>query len=370
MMQQHHRIALLVNVLAPYRVPIYRALASAYELSIFIAGHESNRSNWTDDSLSVPGARVKRSRGLTVPITKRTRGGVFDLRYLHFTPGYIADLIRFAPDAIVTNEMGFRTLVALLYGSLFRKPVWVWWGGTVHTEREIGFLRRCVRALVSCWARHWISYGASSTEYLVTLGVDRASIVQIQNCIDEAPYRTAHIRSHTWNQRPTLLCVGQLIERKGVRLLLESAARVSRTGRRFSLVFVGGGPQRSSLERYAMSAGLHNVHFIEPLAPKEMPALYRSVDALVFPTLEDVWGLVVNEAMWSGLPVFCSIYAGCASEIVPPEQRFDPLVPEDVDRSLCLAIDGHIRPADTNPLRTSASVAEQLVQAISQSLGQ
>ncbi len=64
-----------------------------------------------------------------------------------------------------------------------------------------------------------------------------------------------------------------------------------------------------------------------------MPAVYRSGDILVFPTLEDVWGLVVNEALWSGCPPWSSVYAGCAKELVPMNSIFDPLDPADLDQS-------------------------------------
>ena len=60
-----------------------------------------------------------------------------------------------------------------------------------------------------------------------------------------------------------------------------------------------------------------------------MPATYRSADVLIFPTLEDVWGLVANEAELCGLPVLCSKYAGCAKEIFTAESIFDPMDTSD-----------------------------------------
>src|SRR5205085_418733 len=115
----------------------------------------------------------------------------FDDRFVHFNPGYFFDLWRQRPDAVISLEMGFRTLVALFYGFLVRVPVWVWWGGTVFTEREIGWLRKAVRRFITCRRARWISYGDAATEYLLSLGVKRETIVQIQNCVDERLFRTA-----------------------------------------------------------------------------------------------------------------------------------------------------------------------------------
>ena len=55
-----------------------------------------------------------------------------------------------------------------------------------------------------------------------------------------------------------------------------------------------------------------------------MPGVYRSGDALILPTLSDVWGVVANEAVLSGIPVLCSKYAGCAKELLTEESVFDP----------------------------------------------
>ena len=94
-------------------------------------------------------------------------------------------------------------------------------------------------------------------------------------------------------------------------------------GAYFSLLLVGSGRDkqpsstraRRRFEKCTLPAGA---------TPDKMPSVYRSADVVVFPTLEDVWGFVANEAILSGIPVLCSKYAGCAPELFAPENIFSP----------------------------------------------
>ena len=52
------------------------------------------------------------------------------------------------------------------------------------------------------------------------------------------------------------------------------------------------------------------------MTKKELADWYQAADLFVMPTREDVWGLVVNEAMAYGLPVISSDMCGAASEMV------------------------------------------------------
>lgn len=121
------KVAILVNIVAPYWLPIYRRIGDEFATIILCSGHEDNRSMWIlENQLSA--LEVRRSWGFTLKLRRAGSGKVFDYWYLHINPGYVLDLLRIRPDAVISNEMGFRTLVALVYGTLFRKPVWVWWG--------------------------------------------------------------------------------------------------------------------------------------------------------------------------------------------------------------------------------------------------
>jgi glycosyltransferase involved in cell wall biosynthesis len=363
------KLAIMTNIIAPAKLPVYSGLAAHFDLLILHGGTESNRDSWCGVEKNLPNARVVKAWGWQIRTARKENGKIFDQRYLHVTPGYAWHLLRFRPDVIISSEMGVRTLIALAYGALFSRPTWVWWGGTLHTERKIGFAKQHLRKLISCWVTHWISYGQSSSEYLFSLGIGSPRILQIQNGVDERRFAANSTPEFQLEPRPVLLYVGQFIARKGVELLLNAAANLQKEGREFSLLLVGNGHDRQSLEQLTLDLQLRNVHFRPALPPERMPSIYRSADILIFPTLEDVWGLVVNEAILSGLTVLCSKYAGCAHELFLPGNIFDPHDADEFTRKLRNAACGQLPKSDPSRLMTTPQIVDHLVDALESSIG-
>lgn len=359
-------LALLTNVIAPYRVPIFNALAKRFSLHLLLSGREDNRKEWDGTERQLRGVHVKRSAGVTFKYFAPRSGQGSDDRYLHINPGYIVDLIMLRPNAVISIELGFRTLCAQVYCAFARVPLWIWWEGSIETERHIGALRRMLRRLLVRHADYWISAGLNATKYLRTLGVPDSRIVYAQNCVDEQRFTGSSTHAKSLGPRPVLLVVARLVPGKGVGLLLDVAAQLKGEGRRFSVVVVGDGVERRELQRRADALGLDNVEFHLTRAPEEMPAYYRGADMLVLPTLHDVWGLVVSEALWSGLPVLSSKYAGCADELLPADQIFDPLDRGDFAAKLRRAIDVGLPPADTSLLMPVQKVADAIGTSVEQ----
>lgn len=364
------RVVIMVNLVAPYRVPVYETIGNAFETTILHSGHESNRTTWGDTLSKLKHCKTKKSWGFTIKIRKGKRGSVYDYRYLHLTPGYFWDLVRIWPSAVIGDEMGFRTVAALIFGSLFQKPVWVWWGGTKHNARDIGKIKKALRWIIVRWAKRWISYGQTSTEYLEFLGVKRERILQIQNCVDETLFSPDAQPALQISPKPVLLHVGQLTNLKGGDRLIAACAELRSKGKVFSLLLVGNGPQRETWERQARELGFDDITFVAGKKPEEMASIYRSADVLVFATLDDVWGLVVNEALLCGVPVLGSIYAGCVEEILPEQNRFDPMNHEQFVEILNAFLQGMISPADTSPLKKSSEVGAMIVTAIKSVIGE
>ena len=339
-------------------------LADHFDLLILHGGKEANRDSWGSLESALPKAKVIRAWGWQFRYAKKVNGEVFDEKFIHITPGFLWQLLRFRPDAIISNEMGFRSVIALSYATVFRKPVWIWWGGTLQTERNTGRFRKALRKVITALADRWITYGQTSTEYLLSLGVKRERILQSQNGIDEERFKAKAEPAWTIEPRPVVLHVGQFIERKGIGLLLEAAAILQEQGCEFSLLLVGSGPDKSSLERRALALGLKNVHFQPAQSPVQMPSVYRSADLMVFPTLEDVWGLVANEAILSGIPVLCSEHAGCAPELFESNNIFSPEDLVEFSQKLRDAISGGLPKTNPARLRTTPQIAAELVQEL------
>lgn len=362
------KLALLVNMISPLKLGLISILANEFDLAVLHGGEEANRESWNDVQKALPNARVVQAWGWQIHYAKKLNGRAFDEKFIHMTPGFAWHLLRFRPDLVISGELGFRSMIALSYGTVFRKPVWIWSGGTLHSERNIGRLKKALRRVFTLWADRWITYGHAATEYLLHLGVKRDRILQSQNAIDEERFKASVDPAWVIQPRPVVLYPGQLIERKGVGLLLDASARLQQNGCEFSLLLVGDGREREALERRARALGLKNVHFRPAQPAYKMPSVYRSADVLVLPTLEDIWGLVANEAILSGIPVLCSEYAGCASELFDRENIFPPEDLNEFARKLGMAISGRLSKTDPGRLKTTEQLGRELVQEMNRFL--
>lgn len=131
------KVAILTNIIPPYRVPLYQQIGEQFETFVLISGKENNRSiTWQGTEAKLPNLKILHSQGLTLNFSKKDSEKIYDYKYLHINPGYLSDIIAIRPDAVLTVEMGFRTLLSLLYGTLYGKPVWVLWGNPAHRAKH------------------------------------------------------------------------------------------------------------------------------------------------------------------------------------------------------------------------------------------
>ena len=114
-------------------------------------------------------------------------------------------------------------------------------------------------------------------------------------------------------EKVTFITVGQFIHRKGFDLLLDAW---SKTEQKAQLYIVGGGPLEQEYIKIIEEKPLRNVHIIGFKKPDELQKYYRASDAFVLPTREDIWGLVINEALANALPTISSNKCTAGNELV------------------------------------------------------
>jgi D-inositol-3-phosphate glycosyltransferase len=143
-----------------------------------------------------------------------------------------------------------------------------------------------------------VVYNQNVQSFLRSMGIPQERILFVANGIDTAAFRPASpeeraaIRQHFGlpQGRSLVLFVGRLVEKKGYHILL--AARDPA----YDLVFAGPGP-------IPKDARIEGVHWMGPLDQDQTAQLFRACDLFAFPAVGEIFTLVMQEAMASGLPV-------------------------------------------------------------------
>ena len=136
------------------------------------------------------------------------------------------------------------------------------------------------------------------------------------NFIDETRFARA-IRAP--NDPFRFLSVGHLVPQKGFDVLLRALALCHARGDRMHLSIVGKGYEEDSLRAIVRELGLDAaVAWLGAPERASMPEIYRAADAFVLASRHESFGVVVIEALASGLPVVATRCGG-PEEIVTPE---------------------------------------------------
>ena len=300
------RVALVTNIPAPYRLPVYARLAATagIELKVFFcSGREPDRA-WTLPPMLFA-HEVLRERMI------RWRG-----RYIHVNPGVVASLKHFAPDVVVTTGFNPTHLLAWRFACVRAAPHVAMTDGTPDWEAHLGWIHRAVRRMVYRRTGAFVGASDASLTLYQNYGVSPLAMFKSELCADNDVYERA---SQAESARAfDFIFSGQFIARKAPVFAVDVAAGVARRlGRRVRLLMVGSGGLEPDV-RHAAAAHASSLDCVLTgfVSQADLPRLYASARVLLFPTQGDAWGVVANEACASGLPVLVAPKAGVVGELV------------------------------------------------------
>jgi glycosyltransferase involved in cell wall biosynthesis len=316
--------AWVTNTAAPYRRPVWESIRRRASLTVYLLeGAERLRrvdgnrgQEWSDyrgssyEVVEVPTARIARGEAVLYTATGRI-----------FARGE-------RPTAVVLG--GWESPAywqALAWCKSHRVPAVGFYESTLHTNRfTTGPIALARRKFVTS-LQAVVVPGPAARDAVLHMGVPPDAVFMGFNAVDVAGIHEAtsalrtpradgtHSRSHRF------LYVGRLIELKNVESLLEAFAMVS--GPHDTLTIVGKGPNESRLRATAARLGLTDRVRFGGLVPYgELPSIFAAHDTLVLPSKNEVWGLVVNEALAAGLHVVVSDACGVASSVSGMEGVF------------------------------------------------
>jgi len=333
------RVLAITPHLTPYRVALFNRISNTgrCDLNVLsLTDKEPNRS-WQLEASSVRFSHAV-ARGIHLHMHRKEV-------FVHVNTGVsrLADKLR--PHVVVVS--GYDQ--PAYWNALFRFQRYgckrLLWSGTTETSaRSSTGIRRLLKAQIVRQADGFIAYGTLAKEYLVRLGAHPDRVTISTNTVDMDYFRTSsnsyRERSDFWAQRSRfprflLLFVGQLIRRKGIANLLKALRELDDPD--VGLILVGNGPLEAQLKRMCNDLLGKQIFFEGHHQLDTLPQFYALADALVLPSLTELWGLVLNEALAAGLYSLTSERAGAAHDLIRKGWNGDVFDPTDT-RRLCLSI--------------------------------
>ncbi|MEP6585191.1 MAG: glycosyltransferase [Candidatus Udaeobacter sp.] len=237
------------------------------------------------------------------------------------------------PDVVAVNGWNnFGSLVAANCCGRRGIPMVVMSESSRGDEPRFWWKEAIKRRIVGLYSAALVG-GQRHVEYLVELGMPRERVFTGYDVVDNDYFgrRTAEIRNKRGLPENYFLASARFIEKKNLSTLIEAYAEYRRRSEiaakvPWDLVVLGDGPLRETLNSQLSTLNLNEHVHLPGFKPyDELPVYYALANAFVHASTTEQWGLVVNEAIASGLPVIVSERCGCVPELVQSNGfTFDP----------------------------------------------
>ena len=289
------KVLAITNVPVPYRVDFFNELAKYAEVTVIyeqrIEQQKHRDKKWFTEkplnfkSISIANANNRISYNVLFKELRKAKDDVILMM------GYSNPSAR----------------AAILWLRFHKVPYILTCDGAFIKDENIW--KRFIKRFLIREANLYLSTGSPSDEFFVFYGADQDRIRRIpfsslhKNDIIASPVNKEEKEKIKGiigiGEEKVILSVGQFIYRKGFDVLLKALNYVNpEVG-----VYIVGGTPTNEYKQIISDYKLNNVHFVEFKTKDELKNYYESADLFVLPTREDIWGLVVNEAMAYGLPV-------------------------------------------------------------------
>ncbi|WP_256003315.1 glycosyltransferase family 4 protein [Pedobacter deserti] len=310
------KVLFLTNLSTPYRVDFFNEFGKLCDLTVIFEARRSGEQsfNWNEDKISTFKPIFV---GNSLLNDKQIKAEVF--KHLS-TSKY---------DAIIVGCYHTRTQsLAILYMKMLGIPYYLETDGGMISSGENILSKKIKRFLIS-GAKKYFSPSAISDAYLTYYGAKNIvrypftslkSADILQSPVDAAT--KAKLKSRLGiKENYAIISIGQFIHRKGFDILLKAAKSINKSD--VGIYIIGGLATQEYLD-LQQELGLRNIHYRQFMGQLEIQEWLKACDLFVLPTREDIWGLVINEAMACGLPVITTDKCIAGIELIKDSECIVP----------------------------------------------
>lgn len=337
---------------APWREPVFemvhRQLGDDFHVVYF--GDREKRRLWSFRLGSHPKTVLP-----SVSVHLGDRGERF------VNPGIVPFLLKHRPKIAICFGVYPTSLIAHLVLRVLGSKVIVFADTWLGRDTNLSVDQKIVRRIIyGTWGRTYI--GASEQTLRMfrhyNKRADHRAMFLSSLCADNDYFRS--VLSGTLVQRRyDLLFCGRIVSTKNPLFFGTVVAEVRKRRGACSVLVVGDGDEELKRRWFAdMEKNQVDYEYVGFVSHEQLPGYYAKARLLLLPTSGDCWGVVINEAMVSGVPVITTDRTAAAGELVMHEQNgyVLPLETQAWVNRICALLD------DPNMLHRFSSRAREDVQ--------
>ena len=308
------KVVLITEIVSPYRIPVFNEIAKndQIDFKVLLLSEGVPDRSWRIQKEKIK-FQYQILGGIRIPLPNRFP--------IFFNPRIYSWLKAENPDLIICGGYHHPSdLLALRYAKKYGKRFILWCESHDGSVGLKGFPFNLYRNYFIHSSDAFLVPGKKSFKFIRGFGINGKTICVAPNAVDNNLFSCPPDQIHLQKLRNkfphhVILYVGRLVDLKGILTLLEAFRDVSMVVEG-GLVLVGEGKDRQKYQDFCSRSALKNVFFEGFKQQEELPYYYKTADLFVLPSYREEWGLVLNEAAASGLPLIATDASGAAFDLI------------------------------------------------------
>lgn len=224
---------------------------------------------------------------------------------------FVVEIRKFQPEMIYARSFTPAGVIATFYSKSYNIPCFVQCEGIDVLALPLWF-KKTLGYFVVKYATRIISATKDMAKKLAQ-DYGRKDVVIIENGVNSSEFENAKAKDLAY-EKPRVIFVGRIDENKGVEYLIKAFLQVRKNRKSASLLIVGDGPLKKKLENKYGS--MNDIHFLGRIPHEEISEYLAACNLFALPSIFEGQGLVLMEALASGLPIIASDLSGISELIV------------------------------------------------------
>lgn len=322
------KLAIISSHPIQYNAPLFALMAEngLLELKVFYTwGEESIKAKFDPDFRLVVEWDIPLLKGYQYQFVKNVAKNPGSHHFFGIdNPDLVQDIEVWGADVVWVWGWSFKSHLKVM--RYFHGKIPVWFRGDSISLSINNWFKSTLRRFFLRWVYSHVDLafyvGEHNKNYYLEHGLKSYQLVLARHAVDNARFEKSQVSSEMIsafrNQLGLLesdfvvLFAGKLEPRKNPFYLKEIWVNI--TSKNIKLLVVGNGPLELELKDKCKNDD--RIVFLDFQNQTQMPKLYKSCNALILPSASETWGLAINEAMASGIPVLASEFSGGAIDLI------------------------------------------------------